>query len=352
MVSAYSWSPSSKDEVRAKVEAGCDHFVDVSGAADSLIAERLRADRVDIAVDLMGYTLGARSGIFARHAAPIQISYLGYPGSTRAPWMDYFIADKWIAPIEHRYEFSEKLVVLPRFYLPFPELQSPKPIPSRAECGLPEKAFVFCCFNKVLKIEPLIFDCWMRVLNAVPESVLWLRAGAKADEGGREIQANLRREASARGVDPDRLIFAERVPLDKHLARHGHADLFLDTRYYGGHSTLQYSFWCGVPVVGIAGPGVAGRVSKSLFEVVDATKYIAATFEDYEALALSLATQPKELAAYRKKIRRIGKSKAFDNKTLVRYLEAAFEQACSTRRSGGEPQDILLPEKNAGRARL
>ena len=263
MISAYSLGPDDHSAMRERIQHGVDRFVDMYGVPSSIIADRMRADGVDILLDLNGYVQWHRPEIFAYRPAPVQVNYLGYPGTTGAPYMDYIIVDRFVVPPSHAHHFSERLAYLPDCYQPN---DRPRPIaadtPSRAACGLPEHGFVFCAFNQAYKITPAVFALWMRLLAATPGSVLWLL------ETHAEASANLRAAAASAGIDPQRLVFAPRLALPAHLARHRLADLFLDTLPVNGHTTTSDALWAGLPVLTCAGETFVSRVAGSLLHAV------------------------------------------------------------------------------------
>jgi len=245
---AFSFGPDKKDEMRQRVASAFDHFIDVRAQSDQAAAQLSRDLGIDIAVDLKGYTQHERAGLFSHRCAPIQVNYLGYPGTMGMPYMDYLIADKIVIPPESRAHYTEKIAYLPHSYqVNDAQRKIADRVFSRQELGLPENAFVFCCFNNNYKITPQTFDSWMRLLKAVPESVLWLF------EENPTAATNLRREAHARGVEASRLVFAKRMPLPEHLARHQAADLFLDTLPYNAHTTASDALWAGLPVLTLIG---------------------------------------------------------------------------------------------------
>ena len=249
-------------------------------------------------IDLNGYTTHAKSEIFALKPAPVQINWLGYLGTLGADWYDYVLTDRFVVPPSRQAFFAERLLYLPDCYCPS-DTQRPVAAraPNRGVCGLPATGFVFCCFNNSYKILPPVFDVWMRLLAAVPESVLWL-SPASLTAG-----ANLRREAAVRRIDPDRLVFAPRVGLAEHLARHAHADLFLDTAPYNAGTTGNDALFMGVPVLTCAGETMASRVAGSQLNAIGLPELVTTSLEGYEALALELARQPELLQRYRHRLR-------------------------------------------------
>ena len=337
-LTAFSFGPRADDEMRRRLVAAFDRFVDVRDRSDQQTAELAQSLGVDIAVDLNGFTENQRIGIFARRAAPIQVNYLGYPGTTAAPFIDYVIADSVVAPEELRGDFSERVARLPNCYLPYDRSSRiADETPTRASLSLPQDGFVYCCFNNAYKITPEGFDGWMRILRRTPGSVLWLRIDREA------AVANLRREARARGVDPDRLVFARRLPMDQHLARHRLADLFLDTLPYNAHATACDALWTGLPVVTRIGETFPGRVAASALTAAGLPELITRSQAEYEALAVELAIEPAKLAAVKAKLANNRfTAPLFDTERFTRDLEAAFEAMCERRRLGLPPEDIRL----------
>jgi len=309
------------DETILRLRNGFDKFFDVGNMSDKEIAQFAREHEVDIAIDLAGYTKYSRTGIFSYRAAPIQVSYLGYPGTMGADYIDYLIADKTIIPVESQSYYSEKVVYLPNSY----QVNDRKRLISerqftRQELGLPENGFVFCCFNNNFKILPTTFDSWMRILKSVDGSVLWL---FKDNPWAVE---NLKKEAQKQGIDEQRLVFAERMPLlSEHLARHHQADLFLDTFPYNAHTTTSDALWAGLPVLTLMGQSFASRVAASLLNAIGLPELITNTQEEYEALAIELAMNPKKLATIKEKIRvnRLT-TPLFNTPLFTKNIEAAY----------------------------
>jgi predicted O-linked N-acetylglucosamine transferase (SPINDLY family) len=330
---AVSFGPDDRSAMRQRLERAFGRFIDVRGKTDQAIAELVRRHEIDIAVDLKGVTLGARPGVLARRPAPLQVNYLGYPGTMGAPYIDYLIADAFVVPPDGEGAYSEKVVRLPDCYqindATRPVAQAP---PSRAQAGLPPDAFVFCCFNNNYKITPDLFDVWMRLLRAVEGSVLWLL------EGNAHAPGNLRREAQARGVAADRLVFAPRLAdLDAHLARHRLADLFLDTHYCNAHTTASDALWAGLPLLTCAGATFASRVAGSLLHAVGLPELVTHSLADYEALALTLARDEILLADVRDRLARNRLTvPLFDTARTTRAIEQAFT-AMWERHKGNEP---------------
>lgn len=319
-VSAWSFGPDVQDAMRARLEKSFEHFHAVQNQSDMEIAALLRDQEIDIAVDLKGYTEGCRPAIFARRVAPIQINYLGYPGTTGADYMDYIIGDPEVTPEEHDRFYAEKVVRLPDSY----QVNDSKRaisgrVPSRAEAGLPESGFVFCCFNNNYKITPDVFAVWMRLLQRVEGSVLWLL------EDNAAASRNLRLEAEARGLRAERLVFATRMLPPEHLARHRLADLFLDTLPCNAHTTASDALWAGLPLLTCRGNAFPGRVAASLLRAVGLPELITETLMDYEAQAFKLATTPTLLANLQS---RLAQNKTthplFDIDRYRRHIESAY----------------------------
>jgi predicted O-linked N-acetylglucosamine transferase (SPINDLY family) len=283
--------------VGRRAERALEHFVDVSEEPVERIAQRIRDDRIDILFDLNGYTRNARPAIFARRPAPIQINCIGFPGTLGAPWYDYIFTDRFSLPERLRGFYSERALYMPHMAFPSDTTRLPPgPAPSRAACALPEQGFVFCCFNNAYKILPEIFAIWMRLLQTLPGSVLWLL------ETNPEAKANLQREAAHAGVAAQRLIFAPRVAVGAHVARNAAADLFLDTYPYGAHTTANDALLAGLPVLTCVGETLASRIAGSQLHAIGLPELVTECFADYEALALKLATQPGLLQGYRQRL--------------------------------------------------
>jgi len=336
---ALSFGPDDKSELRGRLENAFTQFIDVSQKSDEEIAQLIVNLQIDIAVDLKGFTQDARPDIFAGRAAPVQVSYLGYPGTMAAPYIDYIIADPVVLPPEMHGFFTEKVVTLPDSYQVNDNKRVITPAaPARADCGLPEGAFVFCAFNSSYKITPDVFDVWMRLLAQVEGSVLWLL------DGGDAVRANLAREAAARGVDPARLVFAPRAKMEDHLARHAHADLFLDNLPCNAHTTASDALWAGVPVLTCLGDTFAGRVAGSLLHAVGLPEMVTQNMADYEALALDLARHPEKRAAIRAKLaQNIKTAPLFDTPRFARHIEAAFEAMHKRAVAGHPPESFAVP---------
>ena len=308
------------DEMRERLRKAFDHFIHVEGMSDFAIAQRARDLTIDIAVDLSGLTGGSRTGIFSYRAAPIQVNYLGYPGTMGVDYIDYIVADKTLIPLESQSCYSEKVIYLPNSY----QVNDRKRFISdraftRQELGLPENGFIFCCFNNNFKILPTTFASWMRILKTVEGSALWLF------QDNPWVVDNLKKEALNHGIHPGRLVFAERMPLSEHLARHHQADLFLDTAPYNAHTTASDALWTGLPVLTLMGRSFASRVAASLLNAIGLPELITNTQEEYEALAIELAMNPKKLEIIKLKLanNRLT-APLFDTPLFTKNLEAAY----------------------------
>ena len=337
---AISFENERESQVGRRIQAAFDRFIDASSQSDDQIAQLIRQQEIDIVVDLNGFTRNARLGVFARRPAPIQVNFLGYAGTMGADFYDYIVADSTVIPQEHFAFYREKVVWMPNSFL---VNDDKRPIaertPARAELQLPENAFVFCSFNQAYKIEPTVFDIWMRLLAAVEGSVLWLK------DNDRTATLNLRREAERRGVAPERLVFAPSLPdVADHLARQRHADLFLDTLYYNAHTTAADALWVGVPVLTCLGGTFAGRVAASLVRAVGLPELVTQSLADYEALALKLAREPALLAAIKAKLIENRKSfPLFDTRRFTRDLEAAYTTMWQRAQRGEPPENFAVP---------
>ncbi len=335
-VSAFSFGPDKSDEMRQRVSAAMDQFLDVRARSDKDVALQSRQMGVDIAVDLKGFTRDNRAGIFAMRAAPLQVGYIGYPGTMGAEYIDYLIGDHTLVPESSRQHYSEKIAYLPHSYQANDGRRAiaDKSF-SREELGLPRTGFVFCCFNNSYKIAPGTFDGWMRILRQVDGSVLWLL------EDNPAAADNLRKEAGARGVRVERLIFAKRMPLAEHLARHRAADLFIDTLPYNAHTTASDALWAGLPVLTCIGQTFAGRVAASLLNAIELPDLIAATQEEFETLAVSLATSPLRLEEIRRRLERNRlTTPLFDTGRFTRHIEDAYAQMHERYQAGLPPEHI------------
>jgi len=317
---AFSFGPDVQDEMRTRVARAFDEFIDVRMMSDKDVARLSREKGIDIAVDLMGFITHSRTGIFCYLAAPVQVNYLGYPGTMSAPYMDYIIGDTMVIPEENTAHYSENVIYLPHCYLPKDtKRQISARVFSRQELGLPEVGFVFCCFNNSYKITPQVFTVWMQLLQKVDGSVLWLMGGNQT------LEQNLCEEADQHGIDGARLVFAERLPIEEHLARHRAADLFLDTLPYNAHTTASDALWAGVPVLTQVGTSFASRVAASLLRAIELPELITTSQEEYAARALELALDPDRLSLIKSRLQKNRlTTPLFDTNSYTRDLEEAY----------------------------
>ena len=318
----FYFGPPDSSKMHKRVSSAFNQFIDVRLKSDKDIALMSREIGLDIAVDLTGFTESARTDIFSYRAAPIQVNYLGYPGTTGAEYIDYIIADPIIIPTESQQYYSEKIVYLPNSYQVNDRQRSiTDKVFTKDELGLPKDSFVFCCFNNNYKITPNTFDGWVRILKVVKGSVLWLL------EDNPIAVLNLRKEAQVRGLDPNRLVFAKRTNPPEHLARHRAADLFIDTLPYNAHTTASDALWAGLPVLTCTGESFASRVAASLLKAIELPELITTTQEQYEARAIELATNPEKLKAIKYKLERNRLTTAlFDTPRFTKHIEAAYKQ--------------------------
>jgi len=339
-VFAYSWGIDDGSDYRRRIERDCEHFVDLRALQIDATARRIAADDIDLLVDLTGYTGRTRIEVMAARPARVQIGWLGFPGTTGADFIDYLIGDAVVTPPESAALFSEKILRLPHSYL-ITDHQQPiaDTNAGRLAEGLPEHGFVFASFNNAYKFEPVIWDCWMRILHAVPESVLWLKAGSDT------MQANLLQAAAARGILSERLVFCTGFPpKDEHLSRMRLADLFLDTLHYNAHTTAIDALWAGLPVLTCPGQSFASRAGASLLSAIGLPSLIARDLADYEALAIQLAQHPAALSALRETLQQnIRRSPLFDTPRFVRTLERCFQAVWAIHADGEAPRSLDIP---------
>ncbi|MCC6195960.1 MAG: tetratricopeptide repeat protein, partial [Burkholderiales bacterium] len=330
-VVAYSTGPDDRSSMRARLTRAFDRFVDVRGRHPLAVAEAIRGDRIDILVDLKGHTQDATPIVVAQRPAPIQVHYLGYPGTIEGGLVDYLIGDAVVTPQAHAADYAEAIATLPHTYQVNDRNRPIADTPPRADLGLPGQGVVFASFNQTYKINPRVFDAWMAILARVPDSVLWLLKKTEDDPA----QANLRREAQARGVDPARLVFAKHRPNPEYLALYRHADLFLDTWPYNAHTTASDALWAGCPVLTLRGETFAGRVAESLLTAVGLPELVAANVDDYVARAVALAGNRDERARLAAHLAGPGRaSPLFDTAATTRALEAAYETMVAQYRRG------------------
>lgn len=315
---AYSYGTNDNSPERKRFETAFQQFRDIRNLSDIEAAKTIHADNIDILIDLTGFTQSSRTAIAALRPAPIQISWLGFPGTMGAPFFDYLLSDHFITPPEVAAYYTEKLLYLP-CYQPNDRKRPTSKNLNRAEHGLPEQGFIFCCFNQSFKITPDIFSIWMRLLQQTPDSILWLL------ESNPWAKANLLREAKIRHVNPARIIFAPRVSIEKHLARHALADLFLDTTPYNAHTTTSDALWMGLPVLSYIGETFCARVAASLLHSAGLDELITSTLDEYEAKALLYAHQPETLKKIKHQINtHVQNSYLFDTTKMARDLEHIF----------------------------
>ena len=345
-VHCYSYDTEDSSRYRRKIEADCDRFINIRPLDATKAAQCIHDHGVNILVDLKGFTKDTRLEICAHRPAPIQVNYLGFPGTIGADFFDYIIADPIVAPLEHASYYSEKIAHLPHCYQVNDNRQAiARQRVRRSDAGLPDCGFVFCSFNNSLKIEPVTFDTWMRILKKVPESVLWLLPQHET------TARNLRQAAETRGVSARRLIFAGKLPKPEHLARLQLADLALDTRLYNGHTTSSDALWAGTPVLTLKGQHFASRVSASILTAVGLPEMITADLTEYETMAVELATSPARLAQVRQKLAKNRlTTPLFDTERFTRDLETLYLQMWKIYLAGESPRPIqCTPEKPAGR---
>ncbi|MDA8689312.1 tetratricopeptide repeat protein, partial [Rhodobacteraceae bacterium] len=335
---AFSYGPDSQDTLRKKLMTAVDVFHDVRRMNDLQMVELARAEKLDIAIDLKGFTQNSRLAPFSYGLAPVQISYLGYPGTLGADFIDYIIADPVLIPENKRQYYSENVIYLPNTYQPTDNTRkiSDKAI-IRSEMGLPDNGFIFCCFNNNYKISPKEFDIWMRLLAKVKGSVLWLLKSNKWAE------QNLQKEAEIRGISADRLVFADRVPQAEHLARQSLADLFIDTFNCNAHTTASDALWAGLPLVTKLGESFAARVAGSLLNAIGLPELITESEDSYEALILDLATNPRKLFKIKKKLSENRLTMPlFNTEKYTRHLENGYQQAYQRYFDGLKPDTIIV----------
>jgi predicted O-linked N-acetylglucosamine transferase (SPINDLY family) len=332
----YSTGRDDGSAVRRRLIAAADAFVDLRGSGDAQAAERIRADGIDLLVDLQGHTRGHRNAILARRRAPVQVAYLGYPGSTGAPYIDYLVGDPLVTPVQLDHLYSEKLAQMPLTFQPNGRWRPlPQPM-SRTAAGLPDEGFVLCAFNHTYKILPEAFDAWCGVMRELPGSVLWLK------ETNGQLHDNVRRHAESRGVDGGRVVFAKAVPYAEHFSRLALADVFVDTWPYNAHTTAADALWAGVPVVTLHGNGFASRVAASVLTAAGMPELAFERIEDYQLAILALAREPQVLAEYREHLtlRRL-ELPLFDCELYTREFEALFMRMWKRWVAGQAPEHLL-----------
>jgi predicted O-linked N-acetylglucosamine transferase (SPINDLY family) len=337
-VCGFALGPHLDDPEGRRIRSTFDRVVDLHGMGDAEAVSLVRSMGIDIAIDLKGYTQDARPALFERRVAPIQVSFLGYPGTMASPKMDYLIADRVVIPATERAFYEEKIVYLPDSYqVNRATVETFDGEISRAGCKLPPEGTVFCCFNNTFKITPNVFSSWMRILAATPTSILWLLRDNDT------AMKKLRARAASEGIEPTRLVFAERVPTNEHLARHRLADVFLDTTPYGAHTTASDALRMGVPVITLLGRSFPSRVAASLLDSIGAGDLAVNTQEDYERLAVSLASDRTALEAVRTRIRKgVVEGNLFRPAVFAVNLEQAFRKMAERQTAGHPPVDITI----------
>src|SRR5579862_505628 len=337
-ITALSSGPDDNSEIRQRLRESFDQFVDVAACSDDEIARLVGKLEIDILVDLAGFTFGSRTAVCARRPAPISVSYLGYPGTSGADYIDYIIADRIVIPEQHREFYTEKVAYLPNSYQVNDATRLvPGKSLTREECGLPSTGFVYCCFNTSHKLTPFIFHTWMRILAKVPDSILWLL------ETNTTAADNLKKEAARLGVSPERINFAKRLSLPDHLARHCLADLFLDTLPYNAHTTASDALWARLPVLTCLGNTFSGRVSASLLHAIDLAELVTDSLDDYERMAVELAMHPERLAGVRNRLAaNLGTTPLFNTKLFTEHLESAYSAMYERHQSHLPPEDIFV----------
>ncbi len=337
-VIAFSFGPPSNEAMRLRIEKAVDRFIDVTAMPDRDVALLSRELGIDIAVDLKGITQDSRPGIFAHRAAPLQLNYLGYPASMGASYIDYVIADDVVIPPDQRRHYAEKIVYLPGSYQVNDRQRHIDSCQfTREELGLPATGFVFCCFNNNFKVTEATFSVWMRILAAVNDSVLWLL------EDHPVSACNLREQAMRHGIAAERLVFAKRMPLGQHLARHRLADLFLDTWPYNAHTTASDALWTGLPVLTTIGEAFAGRVAASLLRAIGMPEMAVPTPAEYEAMAIAIANDQDRLAELKRKLSKNRlTTPLFDTAAFTRHLESAYRQIVARQAAGLLPDHLSV----------
>ena len=335
---AFSFGPNTQDESRQRILKAFDQFIDVTELSDQQVARLSREMGVDIAVDLKGYTKDSRPGIFSYRAAPIQVNYLGYPGTMGSPYMDYIIADPVLIPKSSQIFYSEKIAYLPNSYQVNDRSRKVSDrVFTRAECNLPDQGFVFCCFNNNYKITPSTLGSWSRILKHVEGSVLWLL------EDSGIAKANLIKESEALGIKQERLVFAKRLDLPEHLARHQLADLFIDTLPCNAHTTASDSLWAGLPVLTLLGEAFPGRVAASLLTAIDLPELITRSQDEYESVAIDLALNPTKIKAIKERLKENRLTKPlFNTKQITTQIESAYIQMHERYQANKMPDHIYI----------
>jgi predicted O-linked N-acetylglucosamine transferase (SPINDLY family) len=334
---AYSCGADDQSPWRRRIEAASEHFIDIIPMDDHRAVQQIRSDQIDILVDLTLWTHNGRPRLFAARPGAVQLQYLGFPGTSAAPYYDYAIVDHTVVPPQHRPFWSEALIYLPGcYFLPDASLPIANTGRRRADCGLPENAVVFCSFNQGYKIEPDAFSAWMRILAQVPNGVLWLT-------GGSTVRENLAKEAARSDIDPRRLVFAERIDdKSEHFERIALADVALDTLTYNGHTTTSDALWAGVPVISMPGGHFASRVGTSMLKAAGLPDLIASDIDDYVRIAVELGNSPAACTSMRSQVKSARQSPFFDTSQAVKQIEIAYDRIHQNRLRGNAPEMIVL----------
>ncbi|MDB9699569.1 hypothetical protein OAA33_01440, partial [Candidatus Pelagibacter sp.] len=341
-IHAFSFGPDTNDELNVRIKAGVDYFHDIQMMSDHDAVKLARSLEIDIAIDLTGFTGKARTNIFAMSAAPIQVNYLGYPGTMAVDFIDYLIADHELIPNDKKIHYSEKIVFMPNSYQPnFSKTKVSKKNFTRKDFGLPDAEFIFCCINALYKINPSIFASWMNILSKVEGSVLWFSYGSTTAIN------NLKKEARKFGINEDRLVFSPYLSLrEDHLKRIQLADLFIDTLPYNAITTASDALRMGLPVLTCVGNSFSSRVSASLLNAVNLPEMITSTQEEYEALAIQLATHPEQLKVIKDKLaNNLPTSPLYNASLYTRNLEMAYQIMYKRYHEGLDPDDIEIDEE-------
>ena len=325
------------DPMSTRLKKSFDEFIDIDNLSDLEAAQLARNLEIDIAIDLAGFTQHSRAGIFSYRAAPIQVNWLGYPGTTGTNFMDYIVSDKIVIPSSHQHFYSENVAYLPNSYMVDDSKRTPSyRVFTREECGLPQNSFIFCCFNNDFKFNPGVLDRWSRILLAAENSVLWI------SENSKDFEKNIRAEFENRNIEPSRIIFAKRVDsMGDYLARYRLADLFLDTYPYGAHTTAVDSLKAGIPVLTLIGQSFASRVAASLLNAVGLPELVSNNQEDYEALAIDLAKAPNKLEAIKLKLAtNLKNAPLFNTLLFTKDLESLYLKMHERHQLGLEPDHL------------
>jgi predicted O-linked N-acetylglucosamine transferase (SPINDLY family) len=345
---AFAWGRRADGEIRRRLERAFTRFTAVDELTDEAVVRLMRELRIDIAVDLCGHTEDQRTGILAQRAAPIQVNFLGLPATMGAPYIDYLVADPFLIPESSHSHYAERIVRLSGGFQPNDDRRPlVRSAPPRAALGLPEEARVLCCFNRTCKITPALFSVWMQLLQALPDAVVWLLATHEA------AAENLRREAVARGVAPQRLVFADQVGYADYLARYRHADLFLDTAPFNGGATVSDALSMGVPVLTLSGESFAARMAGSVLDALGLSELIAHSLAEYESTALALARDPVRLRDLRQRLDRARREHPFYDSDRYRLqLEAAYAAMASRQAAGMPPASFTIGAADAAGSSL